>query len=184
MADLPARVGSATPLHVWASAYGYQRESSIIQNAAVAVSAATTWTAKLVSYMPVVLPFDYMVQRVWWMNGTTNTTSNVDFGIYSPSGAKIYSTGTTAMGTVAVVQYVTPATPFMLSAGAYYFAWSCDNTTARAQTQAGTANAGRLVGMLQETTGSFGLPATMTPIAWANAFGYSICGVTRTTTGF
>jgi hypothetical protein len=88
------------------------------------------------------------------------------------------------MGAASTAQYVTPTTPFILSAGRYYFAWTCDNTTSRGMAYGGTANGGRMLGLLQETPGAFGLPATMTPVAWANAWGASVCGVTRTSSGF
>lgn len=145
---------------------------------------ARTWIAKLVSYTPIALPFPYPVNRVWWANGSSNASTNVDFGIYSKDGVRIYNTGSTAMGTVSTIQYVTPGTKIILDAGLYYFAWTCDNTTSRGYTLNGNANASRVTGLLEETTGSFGLPATMTPVAFARAWGPSVCGVTRTTTGF
>lgn len=155
-----------------------------VASATAPTGAARTWVAKLVSYCPMAIPYRYPVNRVWWVNGSTNTTTNVDFGIYTADGTRIYNTGSTVMGTVSTVQYVTPGTTFALDPGLYYFAWSCDNTTSRGYALAGTANGSRLSGLLEETTGSFGLPATMTPVAFARAWGPSVCGVTRTTTGF
>jgi len=147
-------------------------------------SAVRTWTANLVSYTPVTLPFPYPVKRVWWINGSTITSTNVDFGIYSWAGVLIYNTGSTAMVGASAMQYVTPGTEFVLDAGRYYFAWTCNNTTSRGYAQAGSVNGSRVAGLLQETTAGFGLPATMTPVAFAQAWGPSACGVTRTTTGF
>jgi len=185
MSDFSNPQAAVTPLFV--SAHG-QYGSVLAASMAAGVAetgAARTWVANLVSYAPVVLPFPYPVNRVFWVNGSTNTSTNVDFGIYSWDGGRIYNTGSTVMGTVSTVQYVTPGTSFVLDAGRYYFAWSCNNTTARGYAL-GTlsANQGRLVGLLEETTGGFGLPATMNPVAWARAWGQSLCGVTRTTTGF
>ncbi len=130
------------------------------------------------------LPWDYPVNRVWWVNGSTITTTNVQFGVYTDEGILIYATASTAMVGASSVQYVTPATPFVLSGGACYFAWTCDNTTSRGFAPTGTALNMRLIGLLEETTGTFGLPATMTPVAFARAWGPSVCGITRTTTGF
>lgn len=174
----------ATPLFVNSAAYGNQFEIIQIANAALGVSSSTTWVINLISYMPVRLPWDYAVNRVMWLNGTTVTTTNVQFGIYSWDGTLIYATPSTTMAGSSAPQYVTPATKFLLPADRYYFAWTCDNTTNRGSTFTGDIKGGALCGLLEETPVSFGLPATMTPVQWARAWGYSPCGITRTTTGF
>lgn len=147
-------------------------------------SGGTTWIANLVQYIPISLPFPYPLKRFFWLNGSVNTTTNVDCGIYTVGGAKLASTGSTVMGTVSAWQYAAPTTTMILVPGMYYLAWTCDNTTTRANCVASTAVQGELTGLLQETTGAFGLPATMTPVAWAQAFGTQACGITRTTSGF
>lgn len=146
--------------------------------------AARTWVANLINYTPVTLKYAYPVNRVFWINGSTITSTNVDMGIYTADGVRIYNTGSTAMSGASSVQYVTPSTTFVLAPGDYYFAWSCNNTTSRGMAFGGAANAGRVLGLVEQTPGGFGLPATMTPVAWARAWGASMCGVTRTTTGF
>jgi len=168
-----------------ASNYGSANVIAAILNAANS-AAARTWVANLVTYAPVFLPFPYPCNRFFWVNGTTTTSTNVDCGIYSWDGTRIFNTGSTAQGTASTVQYVTPSSVFVLDAGRYYFAWTCNNTTNRGYSMNAVSgqSAGRLAGLLEETTGSFGLPATMTPVAWARAWGPSVCGVTRTTTGF
>lgn len=174
-----------TPLHITPQVYG----ANLAQLAASGSSpwaspAARTWVAKLIQYNPVQLPFDYRVERVFWYNGTTITSTNVDFGIYTADGTRIYSTGSTAASGSAAIQYVTVSTPFTLTAGTYYFAWTCDNTTSRGQANNGTLAFGVMSGLLEETTGSFGLPATMTPVRFARAWAANACGITRTTSGF
>jgi hypothetical protein len=141
------------------------------------------WVANQAVYMPVFLPWEYPVKRVWWANGATNTTSNVDFGIYTPSGQRLYSTGSTVMGTVNVPQYVTPAVPFVLPAGQYYFAYVNDNTTNRAFGNAvATAANGALSGLLSQAS-ALPLPATATFATYVTP-GMVLCGVTRTESGF
>jgi len=184
MSDFTSPQQAVTPLFASASGAAGNVRANIAASGQSFTAAARTWVAKLVAYMPVYLPYPYPVKRVFWVNGSTNTSTNVDFGIYSWDGTRIYNTGSTVMGTVSTVQYVTPGTDFVLDAGRYYFAWSCDNTTNRGYAIGGSAIGSRLAGMLEETTGSFGLPATMTPVAFARAWGQSLCGVTRTTTGF
>lgn len=184
MSDWSNPSSPSLPLFITTAGHYAPGLAQFVLSSTTPAGAVRTWVAKLVSYCPVALPFPYPVNRVWWVNGSTNTTTNVMFGIYTAGGTQIYATPSTAMGTVSTVQYVTPATTFVLDAGLYYFAWSCDGTTARGYACGGTALGGRLCGMLEETTGSFGLPATMTPVAFARAWGPSVCGVTRTTTGF
>lgn len=183
MGDFPSPGATVTPLFIH-TVGRYMCGFESRHMASSGEPAVRTWIANLVVYMPFSLPFPYPVQRLFWLNGSTVTTTNVDCGIYSPGGQKLLSSGSTAMGSASVLQYVALGTPFLLSPGQYYIAWTCDNTTARGQAVSGTADAGRMLGMLQETTGGFGLPATMTPIAWANAWGPSFCGITRTSSGF
>lgn len=140
---------------------------------------AITWVANLAIYVPVLIPWPYTVNRVWWGNGSTVTTTNVDFGIYGGDGSRIYSTGSTAQSGTSTIQMVTPTT-FQLSAGAYYFAWSCNNTTNRGQGQGIAINTLRLGGVLQEAS-AFPLPSVMTGVAVSNAL-YPLCGVSRVTT--
>jgi hypothetical protein len=154
-------------------------------NSSVLAAATRTWVVNLVQYCPVVLPYDYPVERVFWMNGSTLTSTNIQFGIYTEDGRRIYATPTTAMNSTLGIQFVTPATKFVLPAGRYYFAWTCNNTTNRGYTYtAGVVNLNVLCGMLEETTGIFGLPATMTPVRYARAWGPCLCGITRRSTGF
>jgi hypothetical protein len=157
--------------------------SSIAANAIPTTSSARTWVANLVQYNPVWVNEDFPVERVYWVNGSTVTSTNVDFGIYTVDGTRIYNTGSTAMSGSSTRQYVTPSTLLTLSPGLYYFAWTCDNTTNRAHAQGGNALSGALYGLLEETTGAFGLPATMTPVTFARAWGVNACGVTRVGSG-
>jgi hypothetical protein len=146
--------------------------------------AARAWIANLICYWPVVLHEPFTVERVWWLNGSTITSTNVDFGIYDTSGTRLYNTGGTAMVGASSRQYVTVGAPFTLQPGTYYFAWTCNNTTARGHTFSGSAILGRAHGLLEETTAGFGLPATWTPVAWARAWGPSFAGITNTTSGY
>lgn len=185
MTDWPIQQRGPQPLflHTGCVPESPQHEMFMVTNTGAPI-ASRTWIAKMVAYCPMMVIRPYPVSRVFWANGGTTTSTNVDAGIYTADGTRLYNTGSTAMSGAGAIQYATPATPFILAPGLYYFAWTCDNTTSRGRAFGGTANAGRVIGLLQETTGSFGLPATMTPVAWANAWGASLMGVTRTTTGF
>lgn len=141
-----------------------------------------TWTANLAIYVPISIPWDYPVNRVWWANGSTNTSTNVDMGIYTVGGQRIYSTGSTAMGTVSVIQYVTPTVPFVLPAGQYYIGWTCSNTTSRATALSTSANVLRMAGCVSQSS-ALPLPATAT-FATNTATGLPIFGITRLNSGF
>lgn len=181
MTDFPG----VPPLPLFKHTYGFDSAYPIARSAG-SVGAATnlTWVANLAIYVPVLVPWAYPVKRVFWINGSTITSSNADFGIYTVDGTRIYSTGSTALSGTSAAQYVTPSTSFVLSPGAYYFAYACDNTTARTLGAAGTAGADalRLTGCYQQAS-ALPLPATATFASMANAL-YPFCGVTRTASGF
>ena len=144
-----------------------------------------TWpAANTAFFVPMWIPFAYPVRRVFWANQTV-TTQNMDFGIYTADGSRIYSTGSTAASGANAPQYVTPSTDFILAPGRYYFALSDSSTTANEGGQGSSAPALarlRLAGVLEETS-ALPLPATMTPVAATNSR-FPLCGVTLTTTGF
>lgn len=153
--------------------------------ATLGMSATLTWPiANTAFYYPMFIPFNYPVRRVLWTAGGSGTAMNVDFGIYTESGTKVYSTGSTALVSANAVQYVTP-TEFILTPGAYYFAFACSSISS---SRLGSGTTGlalphlALTGVLQQAT-ALPLPATMTPVAVANS-AYVFCGVTRTSTGF
>lgn len=179
MPDLPAPV---TPLFVGTN-------SRYFASATLRLCAPTlgviTWVANQAIYMPVAIPWHYPVKRVFWYNGSTVTTTNVDFGIYTPGGGRVYSTGSTAMGTASEIQYVSVATPFILAPGAYYFAWTCSNTTARANGWTITNQQQmQMLGCLTQAT-ALPLPNPATFASYgATPLGIPMCGITRTASGF
>lgn len=181
MTGFPESSPVATPLHISThSRYSIGCETRLA--AAGGSVAAKTWTTNVVAYIPLSLPFNYPVRRVWWVNGST-IGNNVDMGIYTRGGAQLYHTGSTAQVGASSVQYVALGTDVVLVPGMYYLAWTTSGTTNTAFTTTATAVNGRQIGLLQETT-AIPLPATMTPVIWALALGAPFCGLTRTSTGF
>ena len=185
MADFSLPQSVVTPLHINTAMNTFGGQTGRALTGTTAPS-ATTWVAKLVQYMPVSLPYPYYLQRFFWLNGSTVASTNVDMGIYTVGGQKLASTGSTGMSGASAIQYAAPTATMILAPGQYYLAWSCDNTTNRANTLTPTMTAatGELQGLLEETTGSFGLPATMTPVAYTRTFGAVFCGITRKASGF
>lgn len=141
---------------------------------------AITWVANQAVYMPLVLPWAYPVKRMFWFNGSTITTTNVDIGIYTIGGGKIFTAGATAQVGASAIQYV--SCDFMLAPGSYWLAWSCNNTTARAWGVTLTAAQGAMLGLTSQGTAE-PLPASLTPVTFG-APGPVLCGITRKATGF
>jgi hypothetical protein len=171
----------ATPLFV--STYSIHSAAMTMRNQGAFTISSLAWvTANLAVYVPVFLPWPYPVRRVFWVNGSSAGGNN-DFGIYTQSGAKLYSTGSTAVSGNSAPQFVTP-TAFMLDAGVYYFSLAVDSTTAGRITgnNAHTANQLRLGGILQQGS-ALPLPAVATFAASTDAI-YPFCGITKTESGF
>lgn len=144
--------------------------------------ASSAWpTASTALYLPLYLPWPYTVNRVFWGNGSV-LTSTKDFGIYSPAGAKIFSTGTISESGASAIQYQA-ITAVLLPPGRYYMGLVCAATTNHAWSQSVTDAAhSRLAGVLQQASAS-PLPDTTT-FATSTATILPLCGITRTTTGF
>ncbi len=183
MTDFPTNIPTPLFVHTW-TRWGPLLEAC--KGAGSATLASLTWpVANTAFYLPVWIPWPYSVERVFWVNGSSVTSTNMDFGIYTADGTRIYSTGSTAASGASATQYVTPGTDILLTPGRYYFALSDSSTTANrggSGTTAFSVARVRLAGLLQEAS-ALPLPATMTPAAVANSC-FPLCGVTRTTTGF
>lgn len=179
MSDFPNPGVTPLLISTW-SRYTCGYQNRIISN--LTVPAQRTWVANLAVYIPFWLPFPYPLKRVFWANGGTVTTSNADVGVYSSDGARIYSTGSTALSGASVLQFGAAADA-LLNPGVYYLAYSCDNTTNRANGTVASLADGRIWGLLQQSS-AFPLPATMTPVAWDATGFYVLAGITRTSTGF
>lgn len=183
MNDFANTQPAVTPLFV--NTIGPQCPALVLgANLLAAQPASVTWVANLAVFMPIILPWDYPVSRVFWTNGST-ASSNCEFGIYTDDGAKIYSTGSVAQAGADGPQYVDP-TDFLLAAGNYFFAYTCNGTTNRTRGFTGyTTNFLRQMGVYQQASAGPGsLPATMASVAAASQALYAVCGITRTASGF
>ncbi len=180
MPDWPElEVASPLFIHTYSKySLGYE-----IRTAGAAAVATVTWVANAAVFIPFSIPWPYPVRRLFWINGST-ASSNVDIGIYSEAGARIYSKGSTAQSGASVVQYVTPATPFVLPVGRYYFAWNCDGTTSRAFGTGLTAAQMKFLGMLQQAVGAITLPSPATFATVSTVPAVPVCGITKLGSGF
>lgn len=142
-----------------------------------AAGASTAWpAANRALYVPMIIPFDFPVARVFWGNGSSVTGTGC-FGIYGLNGMQLFTTGAVTKAGASAIQYV-DNTDFLLPAGEYYFALEMSATTNAGwgHTTAGASQL-RMSGVLQEASDGT-LPATMTPAAVA-ASGHFIFGVSR-----
>jgi len=157
---------------------------------AASVIGSYNWPAQEQAvYVPVVLPWDFPVFRIFVANGSS-AGGNWDFGIYTrgdtSNGSAIFRTGEFAGSGNSQCQYF-DVTDFLLPAGSYYFALTNDSATTTNRVygiSTVTANEGRVSGLLQEALGSGNsLKASTTFAQWAST-GLPLCGITRTTSGF
>ena len=181
--DMP-RTNMPLPTHIH-SMGEYSGAASAFTLASVSLVSYNWPAQELAVYIPMAIPFDYPIARIFVANGSA-AGGNWDFGIYTLGGGKIFSSGEFAASGNSQCQYQ-DVTDFILSAGAYYFGLENDSatTTNRAWGNTGvTANEGRLGGLLQEALGSGNaLKQTATFAQWANT-GWPLCGITRTASGF
>lgn len=148
----------------------------------LATPAAITWVANLAIYVPVTFPVPYPVRRMFWCNGTT-ADANVDVGVYTTGGTRLYSSGSTAQSGTSSLQYVSLSSELVLH-GRCYLAFAC--SSASASRTVGLSGGGtsllRLAGVLQESS-AFPLPSSWTPEAISNDK-YPFVGVTHYASGF
>lgn len=72
----------------------------------------------------------FLVQKVFWVNGTTATTDNADVAVYTEDGAtRLVAAGSTLIATANVVQEV-DVTDTLLAPGRYWCVYNQNGTTA------------------------------------------------------
>lgn len=131
--------------------------------------------ANLVLYIPFQIADSFLVSKIGWTNGTS-PANNIDVGVYDESGAKLGSTGSTPAGTSAVIQVVDVTDFTIPGPGRYYFGVTCDNIAYTLRASVGIATEWASMGVMEETTGSFGLPGAVgvanawTPIVTTRAY--------------
>jgi hypothetical protein len=181
MSDFPNVSPNTLPLH-W-STWSAAEELRAITGSGVGASG--TWTtANTALYIPVSLPWNYPVKRMWWINGSV-AGGNTDVGIYTLGGVRLFSTGSTAESGTSTTQYVSAGTPFVLPAGAYYFAYTHSATTANHIWTSSTGSVANTeaAGILAQAS-ALPLPATASFAVGTTVTSFPYFGITRTTSGF
>ena len=108
-----------------------------------------------------------VTQMAVWV---TVQSGNLDVGIYSETGTRLVSAGSTVVGAAAAIQAINIADT-LLAPGVYFLAMCVDNTTAAFQrTAAGNAGIYSSFGVQQQAVGAVTLPATATFATPASAY--------------
>lgn len=129
-----------------------------------AAPASTAWpTANKAMYFPIIVPVACVARRLFWCNGATVGTNNLQAGIYREDfSALVLGTSTLSAGASAC--QFDNITDTSLSPGRYFLALWCNGTTATVL-RGGATVAFRPAGYWEETSLTGGLPSTMTPVA-------------------
>lgn len=147
--------------------------------------ASGTWgAANQAIFCPFVLPWDYPVARMFWINGSA-TGGNSDIGIYNFDSTVVYRSGSTANSGNTTIQYVTPGAGFTLAAKTpYYLAFAHDSVTANHLQGFSTGATGpRGMGLLTQAS-ALPLPSPAVFAALSATFLLPMAGFTNTSSGF
>lgn len=124
---------------------------------------SATYTANLLTFVPLIVPEPTVVSQFFWHNGTA-TDAETDVGIYSEDGqTKLGSTGPTANSGTSQIQVV-DVTNFLLAANQRYWLAIGSDSSSQTYWRANLIIPGLdFIGVKQQAAGwSTGLPATAT----------------------
>jgi hypothetical protein len=161
------------------------RYSNIWVRNAISSSAPATATdrspnnANLSYFCPIWLPHPYMIRRAFCPNGSV-VAGNIDIGVYSPGGTRLFSTGSTAQAGTSTMQYIN--LDAYLMPGSYYLAIAISSTSAMLSGGLPSNYVMKIGGWLQHS--GFPLPASATFASYASSSFFPLFGVTMTPSGF
>lgn len=128
-------------------------------NNIAAITSGTWGTANRAVYCPFRLNEPLLIQKVAIFNGSS-ATGNIDVGVYSENGTKIWSSGSTAQSGTNAMQVFTP-TAFRLPPGRYYMAAAFSSLSGTITGRQFVLEIARICGFAIEAS-AFPLPATAT----------------------
>lgn len=162
----PENIYQPTPIHVCSLGRYNSLPWGVTLLGTGGISAAAWPVNNLAVYTPISMPVAFTIARFMVANGS-NTTGNVDVGIYDFAGNRLLSTGSTARTSASAVQYL-GVSDTVFQAGQYYLALVGSSTTGTyMQSTLSSALRARLLGVLEEQLGATTLPSTMTPVVYA-----------------
>lgn len=172
------------PTHISSySKYCNIRAARSIMGAGVATPASFAWVANQAAFIPLFLPWPYLVKRMFWVNGSV-AAGNSDIAILTPTGVRLFGAGSTANSGASGMQYVTLGTELLLLPGKYFLGYTNDGTTNRVTGSSGAGANARFVGYLQQAA-ALPIPATATFASWGTTPpGLPLIGITNTPSNF
>lgn len=125
------------------------------------LTAVATSAANQAFYFPFFLYEQATAVKLSWWNGSVSA-GNVDMGIYDSQLNRVINTGSTAQGTISVLQTV-DITDTALLPGRYWMAVQFSDVTATINTVQNTDEVFQsTIPAWEQAVGSFGLPTTAT----------------------
>lgn len=140
-------------------------------------TANQAWSAaNLAIFVPIRVSRPVKLAKAWWYNGST-VTHNIDIGIYSVDGVRLWALGSTAQGSASVI--VSTNATYQFGPGLFYLAMNCDSASATfwAATSLNPSMQ-RALGLAQLAVGAAALPTTWSGYAARNYAFLPVFGVT------
>jgi hypothetical protein len=124
----------------------------------------TTYPAANRAYfIPLTIPFQFNAKRVFVANGA-GVSGNFDIGVYSISGGRLYSLGSTVQsGTT--TQFVALSPDWWLQPGSYYLAFVLDNASGHVSRSIGGSPWNYKASGIAKQESAFPLPASASLVA-------------------
>lgn len=118
----------------------------------------------------------FLVQKVWWLNGTTVGTDSHDCGVYTEDGTTLLVSGGSTLSAGANAVQEVDCTDTLVLPGRYWCAFVSGGTTATPVQGGSSAATTRCMGVAQQAGSGSTLGSTFTPVAAAAAT-YIVCGI-------
>lgn len=138
----------------------------------------TSIGANVATMTPFVIAHPFLVRKVFWANGSTATTDNIDVGVYSDQFKLIVSGGGTLASGSNATQEV-DVTDTLLQPGVYYLAFVQNGTTMTPILSNLSIAGYRGLGCARMTS-AYPLPSTFTPSA-ITVTRLPLCGIASRT---
>ena len=132
------------------------------------MASATYPSASRVLAYPFEIADDFLVMKVFWVNGTTASTDTADVGVYNEPGTSLIVHGSAAITGGSIVQEV-DCTDTLLTPGRYWCAYIQGGVTATPMICAIDLALARSMGCAQQAGSGSALGSTFTPAALAAA---------------
>jgi hypothetical protein len=129
-------------------------------NSTISSSGAVWPTAEKAIYSPIDIPWICSLRKVFVSNGSV-VSGNLDVGLYTSAGVRLWSAGSTAQSGTSTEQVVDVSPDLALTPGLYYVGLVLDNTTGTVVRNTPSTQMCAVAGYYTQAT-AFPLPSTAT----------------------